>query len=672
MSTIALAVKYRPNKFDDVVEQGSVKTILSQQLESGEIRHAYLFCGGAGTGKTTTARIFANEINQGQGVPMEMDAASNNSVNDVRNIIQQSRMATLDGSKYRIFIVDECMTGDVEILTTQGFKRFDACDGTEQVAQYNDDGSITFVSPHEWVRMPYKGNLVKWSPRNWCSVRMTPHHVQPLYHHRSGTIREQYIQDTKFSQIASLIVAGCGKGSKTVLTPIDRLVIASQADGTIQRVSKKGGYVHWSIQLTKQRKVDRFINLCESGNIHYSEIKGRDGVHRFTYDLPISSSKMLSTHFRIDSFDYFTAREFIQEVVQWDGYVSDNYIQYISTCKENSDFVMAVATLGGYSARLRAQSDERKETYKTRYNVFLRDSRYSSCQAIQKTVETEYFDGTVYCVKVPSHKIVVRSEGFVFVTGNCHALSGSAWQAMLKLLEEPPETAIFIFCTTDPQKIPKTILSRVQRYDFQRISQDGIVNRLKYIVDQEWKENPDWDAECDTDALEYIAKLADGGMRDAITLLDKCLAYSKDLVLEDVVEAVGAVDFDEMLHLVDALVENVKESPSTVITVIEDLHRQGKDLKLFVRNFTNFVLDLCKFAVTDTLDFTQIPNYYKDALLVRMKQSLYYSECNELLRTLLKLNSEIKWDTYPKAMIEATLYSFCVGGMTNGKDILQT
>ena len=67
MSTIALAVKYRPNKFDDVVEQGSVKTILSQQLESGEIRHAYLFCGGAGTGKTTTARIFANEINQGHG-----------------------------------------------------------------------------------------------------------------------------------------------------------------------------------------------------------------------------------------------------------------------------------------------------------------------------------------------------------------------------------------------------------------------------------------------------------------------------------------------------------------------------------------------------------------------------------------------------------------------------
>lgn len=357
MSTLSLAVKYRPKKFDDVVEQGSVKTILSQQLESGEIRHAYLFCGGAGTGKTTTARIFADEINQGQGVPLELDAASNNSVDDVRNISQQARMATLDGSKYRIFIIDEC-----------------------------------------------------------------------------------------------------------------------------------------------------------------------------------------------------------------------------------------------------------------------------------------------------------------------HSLSNQAWQAMLKLLEEPPETAIFIFCTTNPERIPKTILSRVQRYDFQRISQQGIIDRLKYILEQEFRDAIEWTWE--DDALEYIAKIADGGMRDAITLLDKCLAYSKDLTVENVVEAIGAVDFDKMLHLVDALTENTKSSPVTVIETIEDLHRQGKDLKLFVRNFTNFVLDLCKYAVTGTLEFTQIPNYYKDAIEVRMTQALYYTECNELLKMLLSLNTAIKWDNYPKAVVEANLYSFCVGSVTNGKDIL--
>ena len=102
----ALATKYRPKTFDDVTEQSSVKIILQQQISSGEIQHAYLFCGGAGTGKTTCARIFANEINKGQGNPMELDAASNNSVDDIRNIIQQAKVQSMD-SEYRIFILDE-------------------------------------------------------------------------------------------------------------------------------------------------------------------------------------------------------------------------------------------------------------------------------------------------------------------------------------------------------------------------------------------------------------------------------------------------------------------------------------------------------------------------------------------------------------------------------------
>lgn len=102
-----LAVKYRPKDWDDVVEQDEIKMILQQQLKTNTVKNAYLFCGGAGTGKTTCARIFANAINKGHGNPIEMDAASNSGVEDVRNISQQARARSID-SEYKIFIIDEC------------------------------------------------------------------------------------------------------------------------------------------------------------------------------------------------------------------------------------------------------------------------------------------------------------------------------------------------------------------------------------------------------------------------------------------------------------------------------------------------------------------------------------------------------------------------------------
>lgn len=103
----ALAIKYRPKTFDDVVEQDNIKIILTQQLKTGTFKNSYLFTGGAGTGKTTCARIFANEINKGQGNPIELDAASNNGVDNVRDIIQQAQLQSLD-SEFKVFIIDEC------------------------------------------------------------------------------------------------------------------------------------------------------------------------------------------------------------------------------------------------------------------------------------------------------------------------------------------------------------------------------------------------------------------------------------------------------------------------------------------------------------------------------------------------------------------------------------
>lgn len=344
MAVVSLAIKYRPKTFEDVTEQDGIKTILENQLKTGEVKNAYLFCGGAGTGKTTCARIFANAINSGKGNPIELDAASNNSVEDVRDIISRAKTASVE-SEYKVFILDEV-----------------------------------------------------------------------------------------------------------------------------------------------------------------------------------------------------------------------------------------------------------------------------------------------------------------------HMLSNSAWNAMLKLLEEPPIKSIFIMCTTDPQKIPKTILSRVQRYDFQRISQRGIVDRLDYILTCE--NEPAYsdvlsDAVVQPDAIEYIAKIADGGMRDAITLLDKCLAYSTDLTIDNITKALGLTDWGTLCELTNSVVSGKSDN---VIAIVEDVHSSGRDLKQFIKQALDFVLGVCKYQRTKTLNLTNIPRFLEDKVKA-------YGDYNfiPLLETLVKLTAEIKWDSSPKAMIEAELLLFMEG-----------
>ena len=344
MAQKTLAVKYRPKTFDDVTEQGSIKIILQQQLRSEEIKNAYLFCGPAGCGKTTCARIFASEINKGQGNPIEMDAASNSGVEDVRNIIQQAQTKSLD-SEYKVFIIDEC-----------------------------------------------------------------------------------------------------------------------------------------------------------------------------------------------------------------------------------------------------------------------------------------------------------------------HSISNTGWQAFLKLIEEPPAKSIFIFCTTDPQKIPRTILSRVQRYDFTKISQQGIVDRLRYIFDVEYANSEE--ALLRLEALEYIAKIAEGGMRDAISLMDKALAYSAELTLENVVQALGTTDYDTMFNLAKSILFEQEKA----IECVENINNAGKDLKQFVKQFTQFLIDVQKYDILGekAWQYINIPklNTYEKELEEFDRDT--YSMLLDLLNEFVRLNASIKYSSVPKYDIEASILLFGV------------
>ena len=245
----------------------------------------------------------------------------------------------------------------------------------------------------------------------------------------------------------------------------------------------------------------------------------------------------------------------------------------------------------------------------------------------------------------------IDSEYKVFVIDECHSLSNQAWQAMLKTLEEPPSKSIFIFCTTNPERIPQTILSRVQRYNFQRISLLGVMTRLQNILI--WEKEEGQNITFDIEAIQYIAKIADGGMRDAITLMDKCLSFSNELTMENVIKALGVTDYNTMFDLNNAFFENDK---TKLIKIVSDVYSSGMDLKLFIKTYFEFLLDLNVYCLTKDLSMTKIPEIWVDEM--KSYGNHEWSVSNNLLTYITDLQSSIKWEQNPKAVIIAKFILF--------------
>lgn len=240
------------------------------------------------------------------------------------------------------------------------------------------------------------------------------------------------------------------------------------------------------------------------------------------------------------------------------------------------------------------------------------------------------------------------AEYKIFIVDECHSLSNGAWQALLKTLEEPPKFTIFIFCTTDPQKVPATILSRVQRYNFQKISNKGIVDRLISIIK---KENDSSNIHYDLDAVEYISKVSNGGMRDAITLMDKCLSLSHDVTLENVLKTIGGEDYSTFITFLSALEEKEKE---VLIKVVEDVYNAGKDVKQFMKDFSKFILEVEKYALYNNFDYISLPNTLENELEHIIDDSLF-----DIMDFVVSLNNQIKWENDPKTLIELSILIYC-------------
>ena len=245
------------------------------------------------------------------------------------------------------------------------------------------------------------------------------------------------------------------------------------------------------------------------------------------------------------------------------------------------------------------------------------------------------------------------AEYKIFIVDECHSLSDSSWQALLKTLEEPPKFTIFIFCTTNPEKIPATILSRVQRYNFQKISNEGIVDRLNMILETESKES-DIPISWSTDAVEYISKVSSGGMRDAITLMDKCLSLSNNLSLKYVLQAIGGEDYSTFITFLSALEEKEKE---VSIKVVEDVYNAGKDVKQFMKDFAKFILEVEKYTIYGNFDYVNLPNTLESNL-----EQLNSVDLFNVMDFVVSLNNQIKWENDARTLIELSILIYCGSG----------
>ena len=248
----------------------------------------------------------------------------------------------------------------------------------------------------------------------------------------------------------------------------------------------------------------------------------------------------------------------------------------------------------------------------------------------------------------------------VYIIDEVHMLSGGAFNALLKTLEEPPEYVMFILATTEVHKIPVTILSRCQRYDFHRITIDTIEGRLRQVVDAEGIDVEDR-------ALRYVAKAADGSMRDSLSLLDQCIAfnYGEVLTYDKVLGVLGAVDTEIFGKLFSAI---YTQDVNSALTILSDVVVQGRELTQFVNDFVWYLRNLMLVQASDKME--DVVDISTDNLKVLKEQA---SEADpdsiiRFIRVFSELSSGIRYATQKRILIEITLIKLCKPQMDRSEE----
>lgn len=250
----------------------------------------------------------------------------------------------------------------------------------------------------------------------------------------------------------------------------------------------------------------------------------------------------------------------------------------------------------------------------------------------------------------------------VYIIDEVHMLSIGAFNALLKTLEEPPSYVIFILATTESHKIPVTIMSRCQKYDFHRITIDTIADRLRELMDEEG-------AEAEDKALRYIARAADGSMRDALSLLDQCIAFflGQKLTYDHVLEVLGAADTQIFSQLLRRIIEG--DVPGA-LQLLEQMVTQGRDLGQFVTDLTWYMRNLLLIKSADDME-DMLDMSSENLQLLKEEAEMTDSQVlMRYIRIMSDLSGQLRFAVQKRILIEIALIKMCRPAMETNQDAI--
>ncbi|NPC94913.1 DNA polymerase III subunit gamma/tau [Bacillus sp. WMMC1349] len=250
----------------------------------------------------------------------------------------------------------------------------------------------------------------------------------------------------------------------------------------------------------------------------------------------------------------------------------------------------------------------------------------------------------------------------VYIIDEVHMLSIGAFNALLKTLEEPPEHCLFILATTEPHKIPLTIISRCQRFDFKRITLQAIVGRIGKIVETERYHVQEG-------ALEIIAGAADGGMRDALSLLDQAISFSGDeLTIDDALLITGAVSQQYISKLASSLHE---QNVTSALETLSELFQQGKDPAKLIEDMIFYFRDMLLYQTAPDLEGV-LEKVKVDEEFKNLSQQIPAPVLYEMIDILNKSHQEMKWTNHPRVFFEVAVVKLCQGAKTESHSANQS